>query len=169
MHYSCRGGGGGGGLGAWSPQDNLDFWYIFLLCCIAFSSTVITLFTMLAYKRNIGNQVSREANAPPPSPPPAHACTTDSIASSNCPHTYKLHELSVYVFLHSTNRKLLSFREMFHGQRWRNDPFYQAPMVQTNSLQVYVGDFVGILPNPSVGISCAKVTRFYMKVIYIYI
>ena len=150
MHYSPQ----------WSPQDKLDFWYIFLLCCIAFSSTVITLFTMHAYKRNIGNQVSREANAPPPSPPPppAHACKTDSIASSNCPHTYKLHELYVYVFLHSTNRKLFSFREMFHGQRWRNDPLYQAPMVQTNSLQVYVGDFVGILPNPSLGISCAKVT-----------
>ena len=41
---------------------------------------------------------------------------------------------------------------------------YQAPMMETASMQVYVGDFVNF-SHSSLGIICAKVQRFYMKVI----
>ena len=37
-------------------------------------------------------------------------------------------------------------------------------MMETSSMQVYVGDFVNF-SHSSLGIICAKVERFYMKVI----
>lgn len=54
-------------------------------------------------------------------------------------------------------------REIFHGARWRDDQLYQAPMVHTSSMAVYVGDFV-LVHQVGLDLTCAKVVRFYVKV-----
>ena len=56
---------------------------------------------------------------------------------------------------------------MFHGQRWRKNKLYQSTMMETPSMQVYVGDFVNF-SHSSLGITCGKVQRFYMKVIIVH-
>ena len=63
---------------------------------------------------------------------------------------------------------LVHYREIYHGKRWREDPLYQAPMVHTGLMDIYVGDFV-LVTNPvdsCSGVTCSKVVRFYMKVQY---
>lgn len=53
---------------------------------------------------------------------------------------------------------------MFNGKRWCEDPLYQVPMVETNTMTVYVSDFV-LVANPEgagENIMYAKVLRFYM-------
>ena len=54
-------------------------------------------------------------------------------------------------------------REMFPGQRWRKNKLYKAPMMETPSMQLYVGDFINF-SHSSLGIACGKVQRFYMKI-----
>ena len=58
------------------------------------------------------------------------------------------------------------FREMWHGRRWRDDPLYQAPMVEIEMCQVFVADFISVVhpQNPNLGAVIAKVLRLYMKV-----
>ena len=52
------------------------------------------------------------------------------------------------------------FREMFHGQRWRKNKLYQAPMMETPSMQLYVGDFVKF-SHSSLGITFGKVQHLH--------
>ena len=54
---------------------------------------------------------------------------------------------------------------MFHGHRWRGDPLYQAPMVETSHAQVFVGDFVNTMWLESqTEVITVKIIRFYTKV-----
>lgn len=58
--------------------------------------------------------------------------------------------------------------EMWHGKRWRTDPKYQTPMVETPHVQAFVGDFVRVndMQDSYIGTFIAKLTRFYMKVMW---
>ena len=78
----------------------------------------------------------------------------------------KLHKQYTHEKITALPSRLPLIREMFHGQRWRNDPLYQAPMVTGTTAGIFLGDFITTPcpQDPSLGSTCAKVIRFYMKV-----